>query len=95
MEQLSSSPDSSSNQGPPFLSLTDTRTLFGATTSVNIGYNNSKVVTLSTQLYKIGNLQLPPTAVDHHLHISGLIYENRYVDYNSIAPAFQITVKNR
>jgi hypothetical protein len=93
--KLSSAPDSSSNQGPPFLSLTDIRNLFGSATSLNIGYKDSKVITLNALLYKINNLQLPPVAADHPLHLSGLIYENRYVEFNSIAPDFQITVKHR
>lgn len=94
--KLASSPDSPNDLGSPYLSLTDIRTLFGATTSVTRGYNNNKVVTLSAQLYKIeDNLQLPSIAVDHHFHMSGLIYENRYLEFNSITPALQITIKHR
>ncbi|NQX62840.1 hypothetical protein [Paenibacillus qinlingensis] len=94
--KLASSPDFSKDQGSPYLSLTDIRTLFGATTSVTRGYNNNKVVTLSAQMYKMkDDLQLPSIAVDTFFHMSGLIYENRYLEYNSITPALQITVKNR
>lgn len=94
--KLASSPNSPNDQGSLYLSLTDIRTLFGATTSVTMGYNNNKVVTLSSQLYKIGNkLQLPSQADDHQLHLSGLVYENRYLEYNSIKPTLQIKIKNR
>ncbi|CAN7731183.1 hypothetical protein LJR153_006205 [Paenibacillus sp. LjRoot153] len=93
--KLASSPDSPNDQGPPYLSLTDIRTLFGATTNVNIGYNDSKVITLSARQYEIDHLQLPPIADANHWHMSGLLYHDRYIESTSIAPTFQITVKNR
>lgn len=93
--KLASSPVSPNQQGTPYLSLTDIRTLLGATTNVNTGYNDSKVITLSARQYEIAHLQLPPIAGDNHWHMSGLLYDNRYFDSGSIAQTLQISVKNR
>ncbi|OCT11270.1 hypothetical protein A8709_06230 [Paenibacillus pectinilyticus] len=92
---LASAPVIPTKKSSPHLGLTDIRTLLGATTNVFTGYNGNKVVNLSAHQYNISNLQFPSIVENDHAQLSGVIYDGRYDETNSIVQTLQITVKNR
>ncbi|SDC28080.1 hypothetical protein SAMN02799630_01000 [Paenibacillus sp. UNCCL117] len=88
--------DRDSKQEALLLSLTHLRTLFGITAAYNdkVAYGD-KHVTLSTLEHEISGFDLPKTADAGKLHLSGLLYEDLYMDEKEIGPKLQIMVKHR
>lgn len=94
---LASSPIATSEAKlPPLLSLSDVRKLLGATTAYNdkVVYGD-KNVTLSSREFEIAGFNLPAAADGSGLHLTGLLYENSYLDSGAISPDLQILVKRQ
>jgi len=81
---------------PPLLGLSEVRQLFGASTAYydKVVYGDNNVV-LSSREYEISGFNLPPTAEGKELHLSGLLYENSYLQPGTISPECSIAVKRR